>query len=345
MAVDPLIIQEVLSCYKTATSIEFLVEKFRGKIGRSKIFEIIKKDKSGQLVFSKKKYDSSLRYILSDQDLIKIRYYLKSKNNLTNLNDIIENSGISKVDTTTLSRFLKRNNIVIKIAKNKKLLSGQQKIERLSFANYMMGKSVNERFLKSIIFTDESGFTSESGRTRMIIDLNDSVKRFNFENLNPKRVNFYGFMTYNHFEIVQISNNLDKEEFHDLLINKKYLDYMNSFVSADNTPLFIQDNSGVHDFPASTGKTLRDEVQRKHMEFVEFPPYSNDLNIIENMWKLVKDVLKEEIVRRTNANESLEAKVVRISRTIDKKKINNLFDTYTKRLIEAINNNGGSTRY
>jgi hypothetical protein len=80
MVVDPFIVQKVLSTYKTAHSIESLVRELNGSISRRKIYEIIKNDREDKSAILKKKYDSKSRFILNDQDLLKIKNFLKLKN-------------------------------------------------------------------------------------------------------------------------------------------------------------------------------------------------------------------------------------------------------------------------
>jgi hypothetical protein len=241
---------------------------------------------------------------------------------------------------------MRKNKIELRVSRKKKFLTIQQKESRLSFVNYMLDKINEKDIMRKIIFTDESGFTNENGRVNFYVDIAEDLPDclFNFEGQNISRINFYAFLTYDHFEAIKISSNFDQNEFHDLLINKKYLDYMRSFIGSKEG-FFIQDNSPVHEFPPETNKTVRSEVQKRNLEFLEFPVCSNDLNLIENLFKLVKEKLRSDINQRINQSESLEKKVIRISKSIDKKVIKNLFNSYFKRCRAVKKNNGGSTKY
>jgi transposase len=102
---------------------------------------------------------------------------------------------------------------------------------------------------------------------------------------------------------------------------------------------FMQDNAPVHrskaniEFLASTG-----------IDTIDWPPYSPDLNPIENVWNWIKLKLETEFPV-CNSAEQIEARVEMIWARITPEMCANWCKDYHRRLLAVIKAKGGHTKY
>ncbi len=69
--------------------------------------------------------------------------------------------------------------------------------------------------------------------------------------------------------------------------------------------IFMHDNASIH-----TEKNVKKWLREKNYEVMVWPPYSPDLNPIENLWFLLKDEIYKshpELMTMGETNEALEA--------------------------------------
>jgi len=81
----------------------------------------------------------------------------------------------------------------------------------------------------------------------------------------------------------------------------------------------------------------------KH-DAVRFPPVSNGLNIIENVWALLEYALDEKYPEITTQKE-LEAAALKEFHAIPQEHIESLIDSIPRRLRAVVAAKGGWTRY
>lgn len=102
---------------------------------------------------------------------------------------------------------------------------------------------------------------------------------------------------------------------------------------------FQQDNAPIH-----TARIVKNWIQEQNVELLQWPPYSPDLNLIENVWGwLVRKVY--ESGRQFEDRESLIAAIKLAWREISLDYIKRLYDSMPDRIYEVIMNKGGSTHY
>ena len=100
--------------------------------------------------------------------------------------------------------------------------------------------------------------------------------------------------------------------------------------------IFQQDIAPVH-----KSKIIGNFVEKNEWKALEWAAYSPDLNPIENLWAIVKQQFKKQAVFR----ENLEEKVYGIRNEIDPDVVRNLYENYTKRLLDVKEAKGVMTRY
>ncbi len=99
-------------------------------------------------------------------------------------------------------------------------------------------------------------------------------------------------------------------------------------------PIFQQDNA-----PCHKAKITMDFLKKSDIEVLYWPPYSPDINPIENIWALIKKkIIKENFV--INNQKDLVLSVEKLFYDIDDETLKNLSDSVPNRLKELIDNQG-----
>jgi len=110
--------------------------------------------------------------------------------------------------------------------------------------------------------------------------------------------------------------------------------------------IFMQDNAPIH-----TAHIIRDWFAEQGIEVMDWPPYSPDLNPIENLWALLKQemyILHPELVGAPNNAETLDLLIRCAINTWDRlgeSLLNRLIDTMVHRVIAVIEAEGWYTKY
>ena len=122
------------------------------------------------------------------------------------------------------------------------------------------------------------------------------------------------------------------------LNSNSYLDILDRYNEKMQFPglVFQQDNAPVH-----TALTMKNVFLENEWEVLDWPPYSPDLNIIENLWAIAKRGLAEQTVLW----ENLDAKVQEIWNSIDLETIQKLYDSIPDRLEAVVDSNGRISRF
>lgn len=310
-----------------------------------KVREVLKSFEEGSEVKEKKKYDSTGRSILDSQDLINIQNYIELHPTCT-LNELILNARLPSIHKSTLCKFLKKNNVKTYVSMKKTELSDENKSQRIDFSNYFLNVlRLNANDFDRFIYTDETLVFSSNGRqlVKTIGRRNDP----NLYNIQPKqifKVNIYGFITANSFHIFRISLNFNQREFYDLMVEGGLLEFMQSITPRQ--AYFVQDNSPVHEFALETRTTIRQQVNSLGMIYVEQPPFSPDINPIENVWSLLKANVRKKLKTRIVQNENeLWSLVVESKNEINQRTIQKIIRSMPRRLEQVMRSEGKMTKY
>lgn len=103
--------------------------------------------------------------------------------------------------------------------------------------------------------------------------------------------------------------------------------------------IFQQDNAPIHN-----AKVVKDWIRSENIELLPWPPYSPDLNIIENIWGLLSRKVYEGGRQFEMIPELVDAIKMAWSE-MSQDCIQSLYNSLSNRIFEVINNNGGSTHY
>ena len=99
-------------------------------------------------------------------------------------------------------------------------------------------------------------------------------------------------------------------------------------------PRILEDNCRVHTAPAN-----RDYGRKKRFIYLDHPPYSPELNPIENAWSLLKRKLAAVIPRPTTP-DSLFREARRIWHTIPQQDFDHMIDSLGGRMQPVIDREG-----
>ena len=100
----------------------------------------------------------------------------------------------------------------------------------------------------------------------------------------------------------------------------------------------VQDNSRTH-----TAKKVKDYMASQAIKVIEWPAVSPDLNIIENVWKMLSDVVYDGPQPRNLAELHLRIvdAVFQIN-TSRRDTITNLFETFSDRMVKVLTGKGST---
>lgn len=103
--------------------------------------------------------------------------------------------------------------------------------------------------------------------------------------------------------------------------------------------VFQQDNAPIH-----TARLTKAWIQGQNVDLLPWPPYSPDLNIMENVWGWLSRKVYEG-GRQFETKEELVETIKSSWSEISLDYLSSLYDSMHRRLLEVIENSGGSTHY
>ena len=101
----------------------------------------------------------------------------------------------------------------------------------------------------------------------------------------------------------------------------------------------MQDNCSIH-----RAKVVQADLRRRNIPLLKWPPYSPDLNPIENIWAWMKHRLYADFPPCKDANE-VEEVIMRIWADLTPELCQRFAGNYEKRLLAVIEAKGGRTKY
>ena len=86
---------------------------------------------------------------------------------------------------------------------------------------------------------------------------------------------------------------------------------------------------------------IKNFFRENEREVLDWPPYNPDLNIIENLWAIVK----KRLAKQSFSWENLEDKVQEIWNSIELETVQELYDSIPERLEAVASSNGFISRF
>ena len=195
-------------------------------------------------------------------------------------------------------------------------------------------------FWQNILFPDET-----------IIEIHpfnamNRIRRFSFENpfqkkyicpkvKFPNKIMFWGAISARiKSNLVPIDGLMNSSKYITEIIEKE----VQPIVNSDHTIVFQQDNAGCH-----TAHKVYEYFEKNDIKYLKWPSHSPDLNIIENIWQIIKRRLNK-ITNRNKQSLITSAKMV-WNEMINDNLILKLANSMPSRIQAVIDNKGHPTKY
>jgi transposase len=255
---------------------------------------------------------------------------------------IQETDGV-QVHLQTVRRNLRESGLKAYVQQKRPDLRPNHVQDRLAFAREHINWTVDD--WKRVMFSDESMFSRVGSFGRKYYYSDHEHKRLlpNQVQSTPQagggKMMVWGCITF--------SGKGDLCRFHGTLDSDLYLkclkDYiLGSFVWFGMDPatsIFQQDNSRVH-----TANIVQEWFVQQEFTVLRWPPNSPDLNIIEHVWRY----MKQRLARYKNAPDDLNELWERVQDVWDAvplQFLQNLYESMPKRMRALLQNKGGQINY
>lgn len=256
------------------------------------------------------------------------------------LNDTLSDS--KKVSRSTISRRLKENGLIGRVAVRKPLLRKQNIKKRLKFALEHRSWTVDD--WKKVLWTDESKYEIFGTKRKMY------VRRRVGERYLPECIQSTvkhgggNIMVWGSIsaagpgKIIRINGIMDKKKYHQILIHHGIPSGLRLIGRGF---VYQEDND-----PKHSSHLCRNYLARKEeagvIRVLKWPPQSPDLNPIEQIWDHIdRNIDKSVITSEDTLWEEVKTKWNEITPKIALEYI----QTMPERLAAVINNKGGHTKY
>lgn len=207
---------------------------------------------------------------------------------------------------------------------------------RLDFARNHMTWNTEWRY---VVFSDEKIFNLEGpdGYHYYFHDLRKEEHQLDRLHSRAGGVMVWGAISYyGTCELQFLSTNMNANSYNDVL-KTAFPHFQNLF--GDLPWHFQHDNAPIH-----TARVVKSWIERQNVNVLHWPPYSPDLNIIENVWGWLSRKVYESGKQYSTKPELIEG-IKRAWSAISLNYIENLYNSIPNRLYEVILNKGGSTHY
>ena len=246
---------------------------------------------------------------------------------------------ISVPSYKSVGRFLKVNGFVHKKCQLKPPLTDANRLKRLAFANRWMDNGVCT--LDNVIWTDETRVASHPNNRRISVWTNQSEAPIQVKmHSGGNSVMFWGcFSKHGTGPLVSIQGSMNSAEYISVLTEELIPEFIRAKNAIPGTWRLMQDNA-----PCHTANSVKAFLRQRRVELIEWPPYSPDLNPIENLWQWMKRQLETNYPVCQSAEE-IEERIFEIWKTITPEMCSAYCENYHKRLLAVIAANGGYTKY
>jgi transposase len=207
----------------------------------------------------------------------------------------------------------------------------------LEFANKYKDWTLND--WKKVLFCDESKIELHWNRTRLV--WRRTGERFQSDCIkgnvkHDKHIMIWGCISSNGVgDIYRINGNMDAKMYRQILIHHMRPSANRLF--RDQEWLFAQDND-----PKHTAHIVQNYLKNQKINTLQWPPYSPDLNPIENVWAEIKRRTKD---RNPRDEDELFALMKEEWQKLNVEYLSKLYESMPRRCAALIQNKGNPIKY
>lgn len=192
---------------------------------------------------------------------------------------------------------------------------------------------------RSVVFTDEKRFNLDGpdGFQYYYHDLRRDELYLSRHHSREGGIMVWGAITfYGTIDLIFIDQKMNGDRFKTLLesVFPKLKDLFGPIPW-----IFQQDNAPIHN-----SRVVKSFISSQNVNIMTWPPYSPDLNVIENVWGWLTRKVYEG-GKQYEDKETLTADIKRAWSEISLNYIDSLYHSMKDRIYEVITNKGGSTHY
>jgi transposase len=236
----------------------------------------------------------------------------------------------------TLRKFLKSRHWKFRRPRRRQLLTKEQKEVRKAWA--VAHKDITEDEWRQVVFSDEKNWLLAGGS---IAGWVEDGAEFEFEGDDRRCMQVWGCFYSKKVGPLHMYREPGSDETLDKhgmkrILQEKLLPFAREEFG-DNEIKFLQDNAPVH-----TATLVQDCLKDNNITVIPFPPYSPDLNPIENMWAILKRQV--ELPLPQNEEEFMK-RIFAEWKKIPESTLDNLATSMKRRIDEVIKKNGARTKY
>ena len=248
-------------------------------------------------------------------------------------------SASKKISRTTVRRFLIDNKLVKKKSTSKPILTDATRKKRLGFVNKWLRNGVN--LLGSVIWTDETTVKSHPNTRResAYVHAKDPPLFQSKVHSGGLSQMFWGCFSKNGTgPLITIDGTMDQFMYKKVL-REQLLPELRAAKKLGGEWRLMHDNA-----PSHKANSIKAYLAEEKVEMIEWPPYSPDMNPIENVWAWMKQKLANDYTVCTNQKD-LEENFMEIWESITPDMCIAFCGNYEKRLEAVKIAKGGPTKY
>lgn len=279
---------------------------------------------------------------LTEDQIREVQDYIENVDNFATRQELIVKFNLP-ITKQSLSNYLKKKDLQGRVAANKIMIEPNSQETRVSICAQLKNRTIEE--WKQFVFIDESG-ADNSFKTRRYQWRKRGTKRTDKENIcrtpnSSMRLNFFSWVS---------AHGTGELFFYDRMNGPLFLEIIPAMIAKlketfghENFKI-IMDNAAFH-----KSQLVREELEKADLKkfFALLPPYSPDMNIIENLWGIMKNRVREHQFNngQIRNKEQLMDLIKLYWKNIEPEIIENLYESLPKRMVGIVSANGELIKY
>ena len=239
----------------------------------------------------------------------------------------------------TIQRYLTYNKFKLKKHALKPFISEENRLKRIQFAKNWIGEESDK--LGVVIWSDETMIRSHpfTRRHTSWVHENDKTPIQEKHHTGKYSVMFWGCVSVvGCGPLSVVEGTMDAKNYKSFL-KKELFGEAKYLVDKGYDVKLMHDNA-----PAHSSREIKAIIDESGYDFLDWPPYSPDLNPIENVWAWIKYKLYSEFPPAESPEELIQY-VFKCWNDLDQEMVQNYCKDYNKRLHAVLKAKGLQTKY